>query len=100
MRYIFILGHNPKLSAGEIKAVLPNASVVEQTDSFLVLESEQLDCPALMKQLGGTIKISEVIGERVEARLIIGALEKVAGEGKLNFGISYYECAKDRMGME
>ena len=100
MRYIFILGHNPKLSVAEITAVLPSASIVEQTDSFLVLESETLDCAALMKRLGGTIKIAEVIGERIEARLIIGALERVEEEGKLNFGISYYDCAKDRMGMD
>ena len=63
--YLFALGHQPLLSAAEILAVLAkqNHTLTHKlVGDFLVIESKgNLDCPALAKQLGGTVKIMEKI---------------------------------------
>jgi len=100
MKYVFILGHNPKLSVAEITAVLPQAGLVEETNSFLILESEGLDCRAILRRLGGTIKIGEIIGQRIRQEIIADYLKQLKLSGKLNFGLSYYDCKKNSLGME
>jgi|TARA_Y100000310_G_scaffold304987_1_gene344685 tRNA G10 N-methylase Trm11 len=98
--YAFILGHNPKLSAAEILAVLPKAKLVIQADSFLILEDVKIDCQKLLRQLGGTIKIGEVLAEKIDQKIIVEKLKKVKASNKLKFGLSYYNCPKDKLGME
>jgi tRNA G10 N-methylase Trm11 len=99
MKYVFILGHNPRLSVAEIKAILPRARIVKETDSFLILslgstqdqESSEFDCPQMMRQLGGTVKIGVVMAEKVDMDLIVNDLIQNQSAGKLRFGISYYK---------
>lgn len=124
MKYVFILGHNPKLSAAEVMAVLPKAKVANLSSSFLIVavpsaragEDAKIDCEELMKRMGGSIKIAEVISEKIDKKLIVEELKRIVKLsefdpwskpkaltiriGKLNFGLSYYECKKDKLGME
>ncbi len=100
MQYAFILGAHPKLSAAEIKAVLPQASVVSQTDAFLILETVSFKPQAMQNRLGGTIKIAEVLEGGITKETIISELKKVEVSGKLKFGVSYYHCQPDTLGME
>ncbi len=101
MQYAFILGRNPKLSVAEILAVLPDSQIVKETDSFLILSvKDDFDCKAVLNQLGGTIKIGQVIGDEIKAETIAGVLKNIKAAGKLNFGISYYDCPQDKLGME
>lgn len=100
MKYVFILGHNPKLSVAEVLAVLPGAEVVDRSSSFLIMETDKIDCQKMVDKMGGSIKIAEIISEKVDKKLIIETLRQVQGDSKLNFGISYYECKPDKLGME
>ncbi len=100
-KYVFILGHNPELSTAEIMAVVPSATEVLRRDAFLVIEtSESIDAPALMNQLGGTIKIGEVINDKIDRTQLAKFLQSKAGTSKLNFGLSYYNQPKDILGMQ
>ncbi|MFA6215531.1 MAG: DNA methyltransferase [Patescibacteria group bacterium] len=100
MQYVFILGHNPKLSAAEILAVLPHAKVVAETSTFLILENEEIDCQKILARLGGTIKIGTIIGSQISKKVTIEKLKQIKAENKLNFGISYYDAKPDNFGME
>jgi len=100
MLYVFILGHNPKLSVAEILAVLSKAKVVSGTNSFLILENDEFDCAEVLNRLGGTIKIGRIIGNQVSRKVTVEKLKALKKESKLNFGISYYDCKPDNLGME
>ncbi|MFA6594182.1 MAG: DNA methyltransferase [Candidatus Buchananbacteria bacterium] len=98
MKYIFILGNNPELSAAEIKAVLPQAKILKQNQYFLAADHPRIDCSELMKRLGGTIKIGLVLGDRPEAEPIMAsAMSKV--NGRFNFGLSFYGRKPDNWGL-
>lgn len=108
MQYVFILGHNPKLSVAEIIAVLPKARIVEETSSFLIVsfdaaqdrENDEFDCAEVLDRLGGTIKIGKIIGNQISRKVTVEKLKALKKETKLNFGISYYDCKPDNLGME
>ena len=100
MKYVFILGHNPKLSAAEVLAVLPQAQVVRETGSFLIVENDEVDCQELQNKLGGTIKIGKILADQIDKDLIVETLRQAQGDRKLNFGLSYYNCGQDKLGLE
>ncbi len=100
MQYVFILGHNPRLSAAEILAVLPKAKIIDETSSFLIVESEEFDCSELLSRLGGTVKIGEIIGNQISKRITVEKLKEIHVQTKLNFGVSYYESNLSSLGME
>jgi tRNA G10 N-methylase Trm11 len=65
MRYFFILGLHPALSLAEISAVLADNKfeIKDLLEAAIVIETEtEIDLPALMKRLGGTIKAGRIIG--------------------------------------
>lgn len=98
MKYIFILGNNPELSVAEIKAVLPQAKILKQSQSFLAIDNPKIDCTKLMKRLGGTIKIGLVLGEHPDAGPIVAsAISKV--DGRFNFGLSFYDQKASNWGL-
>ena len=99
-QYVFILGRNQKLSVAEILAVLPEAKTVKITDSFLVLDNVEIDCQKILKQLGGTIKIGKIISQSINKKLIVETLKDIKSDNKLKFGLSYYGCQKNKLGME
>lgn len=100
MKYIFILGNNPKLSAAEIAAVLPKSKTVSAGDKYLVVESEKFDYFKIMRRLGGTIKIGEVIGDNPDYGPILAAASSSANKGKFKFGVSFYGVKKSNFGMK
>ena len=104
MKYFFILGNHQVLSLAEIKAVFPKASL-SFVDEVCFLEtsettgaSESFDEKALIKNLGGTIKIGRVLSQiknmEEGRKLALKELLLVPKEGKFNFGISVYGSAK------
>lgn len=89
--YWFVLGRESLLAAAEIGAVL-NLTRYD-FDAPLLKVKKEIDPVALMKQLGGTIKIGEEVANNVNSdsliHIIIDELKKV--EGKINFGLSLYQ---------
>ncbi len=103
MKYVFILGRNAKLSAAEIKAILPNSKILSETDIFLILENENFEAKKMLNRLGGTIKIGEVVAEDQSSEykeIIIENLKNNPQENKLNFGVSFYGTKPWKLGME
>ena len=99
-QYIFILGNNPELSVTEIKSVYPQISVIKKTDIFLIGSLADFDCQKAIHILGGTIKIGEILGSQISRKVTVEKLKQIQKESKLNFGLSYYDCSKDNLGME
>ncbi|MFA5022058.1 MAG: DNA methyltransferase [Patescibacteria group bacterium] len=99
MQYVFILGRNFKLSVAEILAVLPQAKIIEETSSFLIVENEEFDCAQILNQLGGTIKIGTIIGNQISKKVTVEKLKQIKSESKLNFAVSYYDSQPNNLGM-
>jgi tRNA (guanine10-N2)-dimethyltransferase len=101
MKYFFILGNNPSLSAAEIKTVLSSESEASLLGgNILVLENPATDAKSLIRRLGGTIKIGTIaakanrhrngeIKEKILEILKKDLAEKNSG-GKYCFGFSFY----------
>ncbi|MBN2203273.1 MAG: hypothetical protein JW700_03770 [Candidatus Aenigmarchaeota archaeon] len=90
-RFIFIKGKNPLLSKMEIEMYLQNMnkrySIIEDLDDFLVVDTSI--SPDIINDLGGTLKIVEVIEEWEEAS--DDAMDKVQEMVTArNFGLSVY----------
>lgn len=93
MKYFYILGRNPALSAAEVLALHPDGKIVACANDILILESPDAG-NNVMFRLGGTIKAGflqdGIYGkedlEAVCEGLFYGNDVKI----KKNFGISYY----------
>jgi len=94
-KIIFILGNNPQLSVAEISAVFGHEDILEQTDQYAVLQTENFDHEKSMRRLGGVIKTAEVIGKFEKGLLVKDLLAK---EGKIIFGLSDYREAGNKGG--
>jgi len=105
MTYCFILGHNPTLSVAEITRVLVgDFRVVELSAHVLIIESQkELPAEQLQQQLGGTIKIGQIIS-RINTnfntnntniiRAICDELVRISGPAKrFYFGFSLYSLS-------
>jgi tRNA G10 N-methylase Trm11 len=105
MKYFFVLGNNPALSAAEIISVLgteEEARVV--SGSILILENPATDSQKLIKRLGGTIKIGVINSEvnrhdnekikQAMLNIIEEDLEEKGEVSKYCFGISHYGKSK------
>ena len=96
MKYFFILGNHPTLSLAELSAVLgKNAGWDWPANNVLLADiGEEIDAPALIKRLGGTVKIGRVekrLPKPTTRNLARKAIELLSpGAGKFNFGFSYY----------
>jgi tRNA G10 N-methylase Trm11 len=98
MKYFFVLGNNPTLSIAELSVVFVKEETkfnLSDSGNILIVESnKKIDPESLIKRLGGTIKIGEIIIEK-EINNKEQALEEIkklikTGQGKYKFGISYY----------
>jgi tRNA G10 N-methylase Trm11 len=105
MKYFFVLGNNPALSAAEITAVLGAEEEARLlAGNILLLENPATDTDKLIKRLGGTIKIgvikSEVDrhnNEKIKSAIldiIEEDLEEKDEASKYCFGISHYGQSK------
>lgn len=114
MKYFFVLGSNPALSAAELTMVFNLESPMLAGSNFLVafLKAE-INPETAIKRLGGTVKIGRIIKE-VPANITTDALcselialaahkQAAASAGKFNFGISVYgdkEFNKQDLGLK
>lgn len=110
-KFWFVLGRDPFIAAAEISAVLglsprPRTGGGDSPPSKFVAPnilalSAKLEPPLLIKKLGGTVKIGEVIAENKT----LEELEKLIAEilssrqGKILFGISLYSKNDKKMTM-
>ncbi|MFH0892118.1 MAG: DNA methyltransferase [Candidatus Falkowbacteria bacterium] len=106
MKYFFVLGSNPALSVAELASVFGLAEKRETAAGagvccggkvFLLETDAKIDAAALIKNLGGTVKIGVIheesgISTRELLSVITPRLEP--GEGKFNFGLSFYGSRK------
>jgi tRNA G10 N-methylase Trm11 len=90
--YLFILGNNQALSVVEILAKFKpkNYSLINK-EVLRVDFSEKIDTEKVIKKLGGTIKIVEILEENYQN--LLTTIEKYLPEsfqGKYKFGFSFY----------
>lgn len=97
MRYYFILGTNPALSAAEIAAVLPPGCTTDNLypQAMFVQADEKLNTEALMNRLGGTIKIGRIAAEGVayDEDALVAAIQPLLAndsDERITFGISIH----------
>lgn len=107
--FIFIYGKNPELSLAEIASYLEAGAagfqIKDSSDAFVLISIENLP-KNIMKDLGGTIKIAEVLfsSERKDVSEILKELERKIDfdrlfEGlqkKTVFGVSSYNSRKEQ----
>jgi hypothetical protein len=105
MKYFFVLGNNPALSAAEIISVLqPEEEARVASGNILLLENPATDTDKLIKRLGGTIKIGSINSEvdrhnneKIKQGILNIIEEDLAEKGrgsKYCFGISHYGQSK------
>lgn len=97
--YIFILGNNPELAVAEIKALYPQINISQKTNLFLIGQVADFNCPEAIKKLGGTVKIGQVLSNKIDQEIIISEITKSKGESKINYGLSFYTTKPTKMGM-
>lgn len=98
--YFFILGHNSTLSTAEIASVIHRQggkfNLINLSEEDLLLEAEKkIDVARLQQQLGGTIKIGEILpieikdvfGEEIVEQII----KHLTKNRKIYFGFSIYK---------
>ena len=100
MRYFFILGLHPALSLAEISAVLAERKIEikDLLEAAIVIETDvELDLPALMNRLGGTIKAGRIIDgpaklsdDEILAKAADHLLAEYGEETRPVFGFSAY----------
>ncbi len=96
MKYFFILGTNRALSLAELFGLVPEAKKGQLLNNvvFLAELSKELDVEALIKKMGGIIKIGKIVAENLPmygAEMSEAVKRMLApGEGKYKFGISNY----------
>lgn len=100
MKYFFILGSNPAISAVEVTSLITGGlfTVTEVYKQAMIVEGgDDLDTRTLMDRLGGTVKIGRIIEEGLEVTdeaVIAGSLalarERKADVGRVTFGLSAY----------
>ncbi len=98
MQYFFILGRNPELSCAELHAILPAGwRPVVIFQNVLIIECEPLDASHIMKLLGGTIKMGEILSHSthpISHTTIVESLGKTVKDKKLFLGLSAYALDK------
>ena len=101
-QYNFILGNNPELSRAEILAVLARNNIrhkelnIGNSEQFLKVEAEEFVGDEIIDQLGGTIKIGEVLGNNFDSEIIIRQIKNNKKDGKVKFGFSWYGVKPNR----
>lgn len=100
-QYVYILGSNPALSASEVFSVFYDArqNTVDISDDVLLVKGEEI-APQTINNLGGTIKIAEVISQipknNYQPQEIIGRVcdyikgQNISDSKKYHVGISIY----------
>ncbi|MDD4995156.1 MAG: DNA methyltransferase [Patescibacteria group bacterium] len=103
--YFFMLGRNAALSTAEIESVLAGRITGRRHGpGFFIVETQSpLDPAGLQKQLGGTVKIGQVVLESNPASLpqdLTRLLSDSSGIKKLNFGVNNYGFKFDALAVK
>jgi tRNA G10 N-methylase Trm11 len=90
-----VFGNHPRLSLAEFLAFCPKAVIVAQTVKAYVAKSKLWDDAALMDQLGGTVKLGQVILETESVNLDPQQIAQLMVQGQdagrsLEFGWTVY----------
>ncbi|KKR05192.1 MAG: hypothetical protein UT32_C0022G0006 [Parcubacteria group bacterium GW2011_GWC2_39_14] len=95
MKYFFILGRHAELSISEIEARLNQQKtafeLLQKGLDFLILETKiELDTDDLIKKLGGTIKIGQIVAElpKISAEKLVDLIP--TSDKKIYFGFSLH----------
>lgn len=94
--YFCIFGSHPELSKAELLAVLPDIKDHKHFEKMSVFESDNCDTAGLMRTLGGTIKLGQVIKslpiQKLTAQNIADLIvpEKTPDSRALDFGLTIY----------
>ena len=91
--YLFELGHQPLLSQAEILAIAAKQNLAitkqEPIGNFLLLQTkDKINAAALIKQLGGTIKILERIECAPNPKSLASYLNTKIPTAKINFSLT------------
>lgn len=91
-KWWFVLGREPLLSLAELKALLPGHTGAWLKPNLYRVSGETISADALMKRLGGTIKIAQEIKAELTREALfqtcLAELSKISG--KITFGLSFY----------
>jgi len=98
MQHFFILGNNPTLSIAEITRIFPENTSGEIVSSDVFLLEEEFTSHDLIKRLGGTIKLGEILytnenNNNLKKELIEIIKQQIKEKeitSKFKFGISLY----------
>lgn len=96
-QYVFHLGNHPELSIAELEAIVGHA-VEHSGNVALTRLPEGMTPRALMRELGGCIKISEIVGvggDRIET--VVQSLQHQIPQGKIEFGLNLYPFEKKKL---
>lgn len=99
MKYFFIHGNNPTLSAAELASLISNELEIAN-NSFVIETNEILPVDKLIKRMGGVIKIGQITTEidNFQNENILASIESIIQpekiEKKFKFGISFYGSKK------
>ena len=95
MQYFFVLGKNPGLSSAEIISVLEREKIkytkIAHSSEALIIKTTKKISPEFMDELGGTIKMGQILSENFDEQFIFQALKNKYQEKKLIFGASFYK---------
>lgn len=85
-RTLFVFGRTPDLSFLELQSFFPSAT---RLSSDIALLNESVDSQALIRNLGGTVKIASVIHEAsaVTVETLVSLLGSAVTQKKLVFGV-------------
>lgn len=88
-RFLFILGRTPALGFLELQSLYPS---ITRFSSDIALYAGEIDARAVMKRLGGTVKIAQIVGEvsEIQTDSLVDVLVPLSHEGKIVFGVSVY----------
>jgi tRNA G10 N-methylase Trm11 len=98
--YIFVLGKDRELSLAELEARYPDAKTTSAGQDFAVIEIKQKIDQSEFNQLGGVIKMGEIIAKASREKLpdeLAKQLIKHHSGGKLNYGVSIYGWAEKNL---
>jgi tRNA G10 N-methylase Trm11 len=106
MRYFFILGSNPALSAAELLPLIQGNryTISEIYKHALVTDSkDKIDLEILMSRMGGMVKTGELEEEDfelsedlIEEKALKRLVEKASADTRITFGFSVYSLERNK----
>ncbi|MDD2786313.1 MAG: DNA methyltransferase [Patescibacteria group bacterium] len=87
--HFLVFGNHPRLSLAEFLAFKPKAKIVSQTPNTCIVEMNDWQADVLMSQLGGVIKLGDVILESKGLDLKVADIAKLASSKQEITGLEF-----------